>query len=122
MTHALPIRKLDQALNVRQVSKHWYIGRAIIAGRSHTFFAHTFGELLFRYRAAKLKAIGAQFFPSQKVRYGASLGQPHDGQIYTIAMMGTQGDGTPVVWLQGKPGCVPLDRLTPVSYVEDLPA
>lgn len=122
MTLALPIRKLDQALNVRQVSKHWYIGHATIDGRRNTFFARTAGELLFKYRAAKLKTISSQFFPTQRVRYSASSGQPHDGRIYTIAMMGTQGDGTPVAWLQGKPGCVPLDRLTPVLYVEDLPA
>jgi hypothetical protein len=120
---ALPIRKLEEALLVRQVKPHWYIGTSVIGDKRCAFFARTRGELHFRYRDAQLQHLRKTLFPTQRVRLRPAAGLPcAGGTIYQIAMVGTQGDGTPVAWLQGRPGCIPLDRLAPVSNVEDLPA
>jgi len=104
MPYAQPIRTLSEGLTVRQASKNWFIGKATINGRRNTFFARTALEVSFKYRAAKLAALSNQFHGGMKVGYL--------GSVYTIAMIATQQDGTPVAWLQGRPGgCIPLERL-----------
>lgn len=42
-----------------------------------------------------------------------SLRHPH--KVYTIWYTAHQGDGTPVAWLNGVSGCVPISRLSHVN-------
>jgi len=108
---ALPIKKLDEALHVRQVKRHWYIGTAVIGKKLNTFFARSPGELWFKYRAAQLQHLEKTLIPTARVLVRPSRGIPVDTRVYQIAMVGAQMDGTPVAWLQGRPGCIPLERL-----------
>lgn len=131
---------IDAALQVIPVRSNWYIGRT--AGGA--FFARTRGELIFKYlkfvmrrqqhvlataQAVISKSGGLPSFldthgfgGGQRVRYSPVVGGKHDGRIYTIAITGYLSDGTPVAWLNGKPGCVSLEALAHYAQGEDLRA
>ena len=139
--NALPMPgSIDAALQVIPVRSNWYIGRTAVGA----FFARTRGELIFKYRKFVMRrqqhvlATAQQVITSkgtlpsfldthgfgggQRVRYSPVIGGKHDGRIYTIAITGYLSDGTPVAWLNGKPGCVSLEALAHYVQGEDLQA
>lgn len=104
--HARSIHALSQALTVRQVTERWYIGTTTMNQRQLTFFARTEAELLFKYRRVRLAALRSAFYGGQAVRLRTGSARP-----YIIAALGLDSNGTPSAWLNGRPGCVPLDQL-----------
>ncbi|OFE11417.1 hypothetical protein PHACT_12740 [Pseudohongiella acticola] len=134
MSFAQPIQSVDSGLEESQVSRHWWKGSAAVGGIKGAFFARTRGELVFKYREW-MKQFQRQpvtseeratfrdrhgFGAGDQVHYTPdysglgytvqSLRQPH--RVYTIALTAHQNDGTPVAWLNGVPGCVPVSRLS----------
>lgn len=139
MSFAQPIQNIQSALHERQVSHLWWKGDATVNGVKGTFFARTRGELLFKYREwmnkfkrqpdsateqlsntfRDLHGFGAgdqvHYTPdySEHGYTVTTLRQPH--KVYTIGMTSYNGDDTPVAWLNGVRGCVPISRLSHVT-------
>jgi len=127
-----------QGLVARRVSANWWKGTDQAKGRRAAFFAPTEGELIFKHRqwlkkfkppvdpaAERMSSTFRDlhgFGAGDQVHYTPdysehgytviTLRQPH--KVYTIAMTSYNGDDTPVAWLNGVRGCVPISRLSHV--------
>lgn len=53
-----------------------------------------------------------------RVHYHPIIGQPHDGNIYTVKQIWLLGHGQPVAKLDGRTGSVSLDALSPAVEEE----
>lgn len=120
-------------LEITPITPDWYIGRTY----GGTFFARSEDELRSRFKrfrnSRRLHVVATAHIPArdggnppsflevygfgngQKVRFCPIVGGSHDGRIYVIALTGYMADGTPVAWLNGKPGCVSLDALSHIA-------